>query len=70
MSFAGNEHLIEKFADLAKQLEKNFTILYLPQCKAAATKLEAQGIHTVEFTDGFDFIFHKLQLVMQACLLL
>ena len=70
MSFAGNEHLIEKFADLAKQLEKNFTILYLPQCKAAATKLEAQGIHTVEFTDGFDFIFHKLHLVMQACLLL
>src|SRR5699024_5683987 len=70
MSFAGNEHLIRAFADLAKQLGRNFTVLYLPQCQAAAAKLAAEGIQTVEFTDGFDFVFHKLQLVMQARLLL
>ena len=70
MSFAGNEHLIKAFADLAKQLGRNFTVLYLPQCQAAATRLAAEGIQTVEFTDGFDFVFHKLQLVMQARLLL
>ena len=70
MSFAGNEHLIKAFADLAKQLGKNFTVLYLPQCQAAAMKLETQSIHTIEFTDGFDFVFHKLQLVMQTRLLL
>lgn len=70
MSFAGNEHLIKAFADLAKQLGRNFTVLYLPQCKAAAAKLAAEGIQTIEFTDGLDFVFHKLQLVMQARLLL
>lgn len=70
MSFAGNEHLIKAFADLAKQLGKQFTVLYLPQCKGAAANLKAEGVSTVEFTDGFDFIFHKLKLVMQARLLL
>lgn len=70
MSFAGNEHLIKVFADLAKQLGKQFTVLYLPQCKEAAANLKAEGVSTVEFTDGFDFIFHKLKLVMQARLLL
>lgn len=70
MSFAGNEHLIKAFADLAKQLGKQFTVLYLPQCKEAAANLKAEGISTVEFTDGFDFIFHKLKFVMQARLLL
>lgn len=70
MSFAGNEHLIKAFADLAKQLGRNFTVLYLPQCQAAAAKLAAKGIQTVEFADGFDFLLHKLQIVMQARLLL
>lgn len=70
MSFAGNEHLIKAFADLAKQLGRNFTVLYLPQCQAAAAKLAAKGIQTIEFADGFDFLLHKLQIVMQARLLL
>lgn len=70
MSFAGNEHLIKAFADLAKQLGRNFTVLYLPQCQAAAAKLAAKGIQTVEFSDGFDFLLHKLQIVMRARLLL
>lgn len=70
MSFAGNEHLIKAFADLAKQLGKQFTVLYLPQCQAAAAKLAAKGIQTIEFADGFDFLLHKLQIVMQARLLL
>lgn len=70
MSFAGNEHLIKAFADLAKQLGRNFTVLYLPQCQAEAAKLAAKGIQTVEFADGFDFLLHKLQIVMQARLLL
>lgn len=70
MSFAGNEHLIKAFADLAKQLGRNFTVLYLPQCQAAAAKLAAKGIQTVEFADGFDFLLHKLQIVMRARLLL
>ena len=70
MSFVGNEHLIKAFADLAKQLGRNFTVLYLPQCQAAAAKLAAKGIQTVEFTDGFDFLLHKLQIVMRARLLL
>lgn len=70
MSFAGNEHLIKAFADLAKQLGRNFTVLYLPQCQAAAAKLAAKGIQTIEFADGFDFLLHKLQIVMRARLLL
>lgn len=70
MSFAGNEHLIKAFADLANQLGRKFTVLYLPQCQAAAVKLAAKGIQTIEFANGFDFVFHKLQLVMRARLLL
>lgn len=70
MSFAGNEHLIKAFADLANQLGRKFTVLYLPQCQAAAAKLAAKGIQTIEFANGFDFVFHKLQLVMRARLLL
>lgn len=70
MSFAGNEHLIKAFADLAKQLGKNFIVLYLPQCQVTAIRLKKQGIRVVEFTDGFDFVFHKLQIVMHARLLL
>lgn len=70
MSFAGNEHLIKAFADLANQLGRKFTVLYLPQCQAAAAKLAAKGIQTIEFADGFDFLLHKLQIVMQARLLL
>lgn len=70
MSFAGNEHLIEAYADLAKKYDREFILMYLPQCKDAAMKLQKKGIKVVEFQDGFDFLLNKLQLVMNARLLL
>ena len=70
MSFAGNEHLIEAYADLAKKYDREFILMYLPQCKDAAMKLQKRGIKVVEFQDGFDFLLNKLQLVMNARLLL
>lgn len=70
MSFAGNEHLIEAYVELAKKYDREFILMYLPQCKNAAMKLQKKGIKVVEFQDGFDFLLNKLQLVMNARLLL
>lgn len=70
MSFSGNENFILKLATVAKKQGIKFTVLYLPKCRTQAQELAKQGINVFEFDNNFDFIFHKLKIVLNSKLLI
>lgn len=69
MSFGNNQEFIRALAQRARQCGTPVTVLYRPNCAAAARQLAADGIRAQVFTDGLRFLGCPLRLIMNARLL-
>ena len=56
MSFGNNQEFIRALAQRARQCGTPVTVLYRPNCAAAARQLAADGIRAQVFTDGLRFL--------------